>query len=270
MGKAELEILILVENKVYSSNLIAEHGLSFYLKYKGKKYLFDTGQGLAIINNARELNVDFNKLDGVFLSHGHYDHTGGLQKVLEVNPDLKVYGHPDIFRPMYSRRENYYKDVGFSMKREDIANFIPISKMTEIYSGIWLTGEIPGKIKPYSKFKTGSLSQLKDDYFKDDQSLVIETKKGLVVVLGCSHAGVINILKYINKKFADNIFAVIGGMHLKDMKKEKVEDIIDYLSDLDLKLLSPLHCTGIEVACQMQNRLGAKVKRASIGEKFVI
>ncbi len=270
MGKIELEVLIVVENKVNNRNLIAEHGLSFLLKYDGKDYLFDTGQGLAVIPNARALNINLNRLEGVFLSHGHDDHTGGLHKILRVNPGLKVYGHPDIFKPKYSRRDNKFKEIGFNMCRKDIDKFIPVSSLKEITDGLWLTGEIPERIKPSGNYKTGFKPELKDDYFQDDQSIVIETKQGLVVILGCSHAGVINILEYIKNKFDDKLYAVFGGMHLKDKKEERIIDIIDYLSDQDFKLLVPMHCTGIDVVSLMKERLGDKVKRGSTGKRFRI
>jgi len=111
---------------------------------------------------------------------------------------------------------------------------------------------------------------MKDDYFKDDQSLVVETDKGLVVILGCSHAGVVNILEHVKNNFDDKIYAVLGGMHLKSEKKDKVMEIIDYLTALDAKLLVPMHCTGIEVVSLMKTRLGDKVKRGFTGKKFKI
>lgn len=284
MACGDLEIVLLVEDTVHKRGFMAEHGLSFWIRYGGDDYLFDTGQGLVLLHNATKMGIDLSKLVGVFLSHGHYDHTGGLKDLLNIVPDLKVYAHPGIFNPKYYQGDNELRETGIDIKRQAVPGFIPVEGVKEIADGIWVINQIPratGFEEIDSNFKVYKLSsgeelskfgpedELSVDDFTDDQSLFIETEKGLVVLVGCSHAGIVNILEYIRKVTEDkDIYAIIGGMHLIDAKEERINRTVDYLADLDFQLLVPLHCTGIGAVNQMINRLGERVRIAYTGDSF--
>lgn len=284
MACGNLEIVLLIEDTVHKRGFMAEHGLSFWIRYGGDDYLFDTGQGLVLLHNATKMRIDLSKLAGVFLSHGHYDHTGGLKDLLNIVSDLKIYAHPGIFNPKYYQGDNELRETGIDIKRQAVPGFIPVEGVKEIADGIWVINQIPratGFEEINSNFKVYKVSSgeelskfgledgLSVDDFTDDQSLFIETEKGLVVLVGCSHAGIVNILEYIRKVTEDkDIYAIIGGMHLIDAKEERINRTVDYLADLDFQLLVPLHCTGIGAVNQMINRLGERVRIAYTGDSF--
>jgi len=117
-------ITTLVENSVAQSGqaLLAEHGLSFYIEEGNRKILFDTGQNLVISNNARVLGIDLSQIDTVVLSHGHYDHSGGLKSILESNKDFTLYGHPDVFSPKVKKANGNYKYIGIPVEKNNIVN----------------------------------------------------------------------------------------------------------------------------------------------------
>jgi 7,8-dihydropterin-6-yl-methyl-4-(beta-D-ribofuranosyl)aminobenzene 5'-phosphate synthase len=267
-----VEIKIVVDNSVYKEKLLAEHGLSFWIKIGNKEFLFDTGQGLVLNNNLKELGINVDDLNGVLLSHGHYDHANGLKELLKARPDLKLYGHSDIFLPKYSKKNSGLINRGMNINRDYVENFSPVNKAREIEPGFWMTGEIAVDnqeeiVRPNYKVKEND--ELKLDQFKDDQASFIETKAGIVVLLGCSHSGVINTLEYIKKLTADQkIAAIIGGMHLIHADRERIDAIIDYLKELDFDLLVPLHCTGFKAAARLNSVFEDKVMAGGAGEKF--
>ena len=267
-----VEIQIVVENSVYKEKLLAEHGLAFWIKMGDKEYLFDTGQGLVLDNNLEELGLNINNLNGVLLSHGHYDHTNGLKWLLNARPDLKLYGHSDIFIPKYSQKNSGLLSKGMNITKNDVENFIPVNKAKEIEKGLWMTGEIAVDNREKilrADYKLKVDNELKVDQFKDDQALFIETEAGIVVLLGCSHSGVINTLKYIKKLTAGKrIAAIIGGMHLINADLARIDSIIDYLNKLDFDLLAPLHCTGFKAAARMNSVFKDKVVTGGVGKSF--
>ncbi|MFW6035984.1 MAG: MBL fold metallo-hydrolase [Halothermotrichaceae bacterium] len=268
--KSGFQITVISENKVYREKLLAEHGLSLWLKIYDKNYLFDTGQGLAVKYNLEQLEYDINNLDGIILSHGHYDHTGGLKQILKSNSEIPVYGHPDIFTPKYSGTN--LKGVDFSKK--DITNFIPVKSKTVIDDNLWLAGEVPMETefeKLNKKYKVKDGEKLKVDSFKDDQPLVIETPAGLVIISGCCHTGLVNNIKYI-KEISDNstIHAVIGGFHLKNADNERMAKTIEYLKKIQFDMIVPMHCTGLGFQNQLLDRFGEKVSLVSVGDSILL
>jgi 7,8-dihydropterin-6-yl-methyl-4-(beta-D-ribofuranosyl)aminobenzene 5'-phosphate synthase len=265
----ELELVVLVDDSVQGRNLLAEHGLSYWFRYRGKDYLFDTGQGQVLLANAKELNIDLKDLSAVFISHGHDDHTGGLNKILEINPEVDVYGHPDIFKQKFSGD----LEIGIRTEREDIINFYPIKDISQPCSGIWMTGEVPrnSKFEGLSeKYKTIEGDKLKIDEFKDDQTLFVETDKGYVILLGCSHSGIVNIINYIKEFIQEKkIYAIIGGLHLLNASQERIDKSVEYLAELDFKYIMPLHCTGLKAVHTMLNNIPEKVRMAYVGDRFI-
>ena len=144
----QITVTTLVENSVAQGgkSLLAEHGLSFYIEAGERRILFDTGQNLAITNNARVLGIDLNRIEAVVLSHGHYDHSGGLQSVLQVNRNFTLYGHPDVFSQKVKKTNGNYKYIGIPIEQSDLENSGVSLKLSrnpvEVAPGVTASGEI--------------------------------------------------------------------------------------------------------------------------------
>lgn len=267
----KLEVTILVENTVEKRKLLAEHGLSFYFKYNEQQYLFDTGQGEVLFSNAQKMGIDLEKINTVFLSHGHDDHTGGLKKLLEINPEVRVFAHSEIFLPKYKKTAAGLEFIGTELEKSQIKNFEAAETAIAAEAGVYNTGEIPAPRETYinPRYVVEKDGKEITDPFNDDTSLYIETESGIVILLGCSHKGVKNIINEIRAEIGDKkIAAVLGGMHLKRASRETLEDLIDYFKDLDFEILAPMHCTGREAAVKFKEAFGDRVQLASVGDKF--
>ena len=242
-------------NNVLPHPLVSEHGLSFWIEYAGKNILFDTGKTDVVIKNADMLDIDLSKTDIIVLSHGHYDHTGGLDKVLELAPDATVYLHPDAAKVRYSCYPNKQpKDISMPtnvcQKVGELAsknNVIYTTKPQLLHGKLMTTGAIP-RITDYEDvggpFYLDKKAQIPDT-LNDDQALYIELPKGLVVIVGCAHSGVINTLDAISTSTGQHeIYAVIGGMHLVNASPARIENTVEAFKKYDIQKIIPLHCTG--------------------------
>ncbi|GAB6137914.1 MBL fold metallo-hydrolase [Halanaerobaculum tunisiense] len=267
MNSQDLEIKILANDKVIKENLLAEHGLCFWIKYGKEEYLFDTGQGLVLQHNAEELGIDLNNLAGIILSHGHYDHGGGLNKLVKKGFNCKVYAHPQASKNKYSKHDEELVDRGINITKEDV-NFVSITSPLEVISGLWVTGEIP-RTNDWEqipkKYKIKLDDKVQQDYFQDDQAVFMETEQGVIVLLGCSHAGVVNTLEYIRELTSSPIQAIIGGMHLINADGDRISKTVEYLKDLNPELVMPLHCTGFVATEQLIEVLGPTVELGKLG-----
>lgn len=215
-------LTILCENSVGAPfGVIGEHGFACFVETESGNYLFDTGQGFGIVPNAAALKKDLGSIQSVLISHGHYDHTGGLPAVLKIKGPTDVFGHPDMFRDRVWSSGNQTRFVGMPFKKGYLeslgATFRLDVKMVEIGPGVFLTGEIP-RNTPFEKGDAhmtamdASGKTIHPDPLNDDLSLIVQTENGLVLVLGCAHAGMINIIEYVLDKMADDrIYAIIGA-----------------------------------------------------------
>lgn len=221
----------------------AEHGLSILLEYDGYRLLFDTGAGSVLPGNCRAMNVDLAGLDGVILSHGHRDHTGGLFHL----PPMPIWHAAGIAGPHYSHHPG--KPVRTLTLPENCCAFLEkcqcheINEFTEIVPGVFLTGPIP-RVSGEDcggPFFT-DLQGVEKDFIPDEQALLI--KEG-ILIQGCCHAGVINTLEYCRNEHPEiPIHTVIGGLHLLLASEERLKQTADYFRNSGIKTLYLLHCTG--------------------------
>jgi len=270
---ADGKITVVVENTAGGRGLLGEHGLSFWIELSGKHVLFDTGQGHVLLSNARRLGIRFDHIDAVALSHGHYDHTGGLGDVLRNSRATTVYAHPAAFEAKYARNaDGIARDVGMPGLDEemirDMAEVVLVEGPTEVCSGLYLTGPVP---------RTTDFEDTGGDFFKDqtckepdqlvdDQAAFIETQVGTVVVLGCAHAGVINTLRHV-QALTDNgpIHTLIGGMHLVHAGTERMDKTVAELRRLDVKRLLPCHCTGMAAIARLWQEFPGRCDACHVG-----
>jgi 7,8-dihydropterin-6-yl-methyl-4-(beta-D-ribofuranosyl)aminobenzene 5'-phosphate synthase len=272
----KFRVTTLVDNSVSlsGSQLIGEHGLSFYIESEDKRILFDTGQNLALAHNAQMLDIDLSRIDAVVISHGHYDHTGGLEHLLKMNTAFSLYAHPDIFDDkLRSRKSGAYKKIGIPLNKNIFGNtdvLLRLSKdAAEIVPGVSISGEIPQENdfeSIESQFFVQRGGEIIADPLADDQAVILDTEKGLVVLLGCSHRGVINTLNHVARLFPENkLHAIIGGLHLGKASDDKLQKIIDHLSGFEIEKIGVSHCTGTKATLALFERFKDKVFMNSVG-----
>lgn len=270
------KLTILVDNVVPGkSRFLGEHGFSLLLETDDGNWLFDTGRGGAIAHNAVAAQKDLRRLTGVVLSHSHADHTGGLPAVLAYHHRIPVYAHEELFAERYRLKPDGQQQFsGIPFKRSYIekmgAELIFNTAPHEVAPGIHLTGVVPRT----SGFEAGDQGgrylerdgQAVPDIIADDQSLVLNTPGGYVVVLGCAHAGLINILSHIFQTFGEQpIQAVIGGTHLEYVEDAQLDKTIEALAAFAVSRLVPAHCTGISAAVRLAQKLPGCVRFSHVG-----
>jgi 7,8-dihydropterin-6-yl-methyl-4-(beta-D-ribofuranosyl)aminobenzene 5'-phosphate synthase len=271
------KITVLCENTVPSPGLLGEHGFAAYVETPEATILFDTGQGFGLIQNSLRLQKDLHKVTQVVLSHGHFDHTGGLLAFLGVHGPCEIVAHPDVlaerFRWMPVGQEEKPVSIGFPWREAYVtsrgARFKWQTAFTEIAPKTFVTGEVPRQ----TAFETGDAKFVVrhegnwvGDAFLDDYSLALQTPKGLVVLLGCAHAGLINILEHITKQTGeDRIYAILGGTHLGFSPREQLEKTIDELKRFQVKHLAVSHCTGQSPIARLAAECGEGFAFAPVG-----
>ncbi|MDN5347225.1 MAG: 7,8-dihydropterin-6-yl-methyl-4-(beta-D-ribofuranosyl)aminobenzene 5-phosphate synthase [Clostridia bacterium] len=273
----EVLLTVLVENTTEQRGLLAEHGFAVLVEAGGKKILFDTGAGRALLPNAEALGVDLKSVDVVVLSHGHYDHTGGLKAFLEVHNPVDIYAHPDVFRERYrveTGKEPRY--IGIPWGKEELAawgaHFHLQETPVNLAEGVSLTGFIP-RLTEYetvsNAFQIRSGDGFERDIIPDDQALVIHSQAGLVVLLGCAHAGLINTLRYVQSITGEKkICAVLGGTHLRGAGEERIARTLEALRDFGLDKIGVSHCTGFPASFAFYQVFGKRFFRLPVGTKF--
>ena len=271
----KFKVTTLCENNIGhgSQNLIGEHGLSFYIEAENRRILFDTGQNLGIANNAEVLGIDLSRIDTVVLSHGHYDHSSGLKSLLDCNTDFTLCAHPDVFSPKVRGAGDDHKYIGIPVDRNALEqkgvkiqlDQDPVS----LAPGITTTGTIPlsNEFEAVgSEFHLKNGDEFTADTLADDRALILDTAKGLVVLLGCSHRGVINTLSHVIQVAGRNtIHAILGGLHLGKASDEKLANIIDHLHTFGLDKIGVGHCTGPKAFVALANAFGDKVFLNTVG-----
>jgi len=262
-----IRVRSVVENTALpGSDFRAEHGMSWHIETPDGQLLFDTGaSGDVMLHNAALFGIDWHTLDAVALSHAHYDHTGGLRHLFtQTRPAIPLYAHADLFRERYDKT----RGVGMATPRDELAACADLrlsAGPAEMLPGIWTTGEITDRSffegrSASHQIKTDDGSGWLPDPYRDDVSLVLHTEQGLVVLLGCGHAGLLNILAQVKQQFEGNIIAVAGGTHLMSADDTMLQQAITELATTyGSPRLYPCHCTGERAFNALKGAFGDRV-----------
>jgi len=277
------KITILCENRTcITEGITGEHGFCALIEKNGEKLLLDTGQGLSLISNAKTLDIRLDNISKIVLSHGHYDHTRGLEKLPPQENQVLIYAHPDVFANKYSVKKDsngdIYKFIGIRQTKEDLeaglnARFVFTTRFTPITDQVFFSGEIP-RITDFETSDSRLLVKDKDGYqpdqLLDDASLLIETQSGPVILTGCAHSGIVNVMEHFSQQTGHKtFFAIIGGTHLGFLKSlDQLEKTMDAFDRFQVQKLAVSHCTGNEAAAACYHRFKDRFAFANAGWKI--
>lgn len=272
-----VRITILVDNYVARRGLLAEHGWACWIERPDCRVLFDTGQGTALLHNARRLGIRLETADAIVLSHGHYDHTGALAAMLDTLPGARVFAHPAALQEKYAGNpDGTTRSVGMPVEalaseRRLAERLTPTTGPTEVAPGVFATGEVPR----VEAFEAGNGHFFRDaaarhtDELPDDQALVIQSDAGPAVILGCAHAGPVNTLKHVATLTHDAApVLVVGGMHLHSANTQRLAATIAARAVQRVGTLVPSHCTGLNAFAYLRQHLGERCRPAGVGAVF--
>jgi len=274
----QLRITTLSENTAAKSDVLAEWGLSILVETEDLSILMDTGATISVPHNADALGIDLATVDRIVLSHGHYDHTGGLRGVLSKTGKAEVIAHPDIWAAKYARRAERERYVGIPFSQQELealgASFTLSRDPVWISENIVTTGEIP-MITEYEEIDPNVYAkvdgELIPDPILDDRALIVKTDVGLVVVLGCSHRGIINTLYHAREVTGvETIHTVVGGTHLISASEERILLTAAALKELGVKRVGASHCTGLPAAALLARELGDIFFYSNVGTSITI
>jgi len=274
-----VRVTILADNAA-APPFLAEHGFSAFVEARGADgrewaVLFDLGRG-TLFANADACGIDLSRAAEIALSHGHYDHTDALSEFLARYPDARVHASSGVYRDHYSLRTGTCRSIGLSAESRAALSrdgrFVPVVVQTSIADGaIALIGDIPRAhpLEIPSPLLFDDLGCSVPDAVPDELFLVADTPRGLVILTGCCHAGLINTCERARSAFPKRpIDAVIGGFHLAGVSCERLEATAAYLEGAGVRLVVPCHCTGEEETVWLKSRLGERVAPGSCGKKF--
>jgi 7,8-dihydropterin-6-yl-methyl-4-(beta-D-ribofuranosyl)aminobenzene 5'-phosphate synthase len=272
----QLKVTIL--STMLADDGIGEWGFAALVEADGRKLLVDTGaRPDTVLSNLRDLKIDLTSVRDVVITHYHDDHIGGLMTLRTAmkprNGEAlsRAHGSTGLFysRPLANGGEGNQMIVIRPRYEATGAQFVEHDGAAEILPGVWVTGPIPRKFSERNWSGSGTVSTpagVVEDTVPEDQSVVVNTADGLVVVTGCGHAGIVNIMTAVDAQFAHRpIAAIIGGVHLFAAKDEQVDWTADQMKHFGVKYLIGAHCTGIESLYRMRNRIGLTRQTAVVG-----
>lgn len=266
-----MKLTVLVDNNTYIDEYyFGEPAVSYYIEDEDKHILFDVGYSDIFLRNAEAMGIDLSKVTHVVLSHGHNDHTRGLQFLQEKvgMRDKKLIAHPACFWPKcYEGLQ-----VGAPYSEQEmrlIADYMPCKTTYRITENLIFLGEIPRENSFENRTSIGMYEEngkWKDDYLIDDTAVVYKVERGIFIITGCSHSGICNIIEYAKKVCGDDrILGVLGGFHLLK-QNEQLEKTIEYLQECQIEMLYPCHCVSLQAKAKMMEKMA--VTEVGVGMKL--
>jgi len=266
-----MKIHILVDNNTLIDRYFqGEPGVSYYIEDENTNILFDAGYSEIFINNARKMQLDLYNIDYIVISHGHIDHTWGLVPLMRLQTEAVIEGL-DYKRPGFVSHPEALDSKFF--QEEAIGSIISSNKLEKHYEMLltrepyWLTDEIERKNDFEGKDAIGKYEKdgmMKKDYVKDDSALVYKSSEGLVIITGCSHAGICNIVDYAKKVCEEErIVDIIGGFHLLDPEQAVLEKTVEFFRDLKPDIIHACHCTDLKSKIELSKAV--EIEEVGVG-----
>lgn len=265
-----MKVIVLVDNSAKrDSHLLAEHGLSLHIECDNLRLIFDTGDTDIYLKNAEKMGIDLSEVDFIALSHNHYDHVGGVKYFPLQNRRVKLVAQEHAFYP----RATYCNDLS----RPDIIERFDVltvdSDPFDLSENLVFLGSIPcfnnfEKRKNFGKVILPS-GKYTDDFCKDDSALMYKSSEGIVVITGCSHSGMCNIIQYAiilaKKKWGmSKVKTIVGGLHLINSDSDLLVNITDFLKNNEISEIYPCHCTDLKTKISL-TKAGFRVNEVSAG-----
>jgi len=273
-----VKLTVLSENTSVSDAFESEHGLSIDIETAGQHILFDTGAGSAFQRNAEKLGVDLATVDLLVISHGHYDHGGGLRIFLEVNSRATIYLHKQAFEAHYSKRAEGVADIGLDQTLPSNERFVFCDDQVVIDENIEVFSCVTAK-RLFPSCNATLLMKRGDDFVPDDfaheQNLVIQQNGKTMLIAGCAHKGIVNIVDACKDRLGQYPDYVVGGFHLSGSggNRSEAPDVVDaigeYLASTPSRYYT-CHCTGTENFQRLRRILGEKIQYLSTGDRISI
>jgi len=272
-----VQIAILVDDTTSCDSVRAEHGLSVLLSGPGRKVLFDAAsRGDTLLANAAAMGVDLGEIDSVVLSHGHYDHTGGLAAAAAGRSGLKIYAHPSAWRRRWVEQPGKpLKEVSCPHSLEGLvqrsAAFHPVDGPQKLEDWLVLSGPVGGPKHGREVFVVSRGSEMVVDGFEDEIFCLLRGERGWAVMTGCCHRGLKNTLRsarFLSR--GEPIVAVFGGLHLKSANHEDLQTAAEALADAGRPEVYPCHCTGDGAVKFLAEKMPGKVHPLNAGKRVVI
>ncbi len=259
-------ITTLMDNHALSgSSLVAEHGFSCLVELPHTTVLLDTGTTGAFVENARLLGKDLSKVKHIVISHGHYDHAGGLCPFWEQEEHARpvLWTGKGFMDPKYSVKDNEHRYTGIDFDQQYIESHdIPwrtvTEDMVEIENGVWVVTNFERthkieKLNSHFQVVRDGIEVL--DEFHDEVMLVVQSSKGLVLIVGCSHPGILNMVCTVRSRFLSHIYALIGGIHLVHASEERIDEVVSTLDSFGIDRIGVSHCTGDEASLKLSQAI---------------
>ena len=266
-------VTVLIDNTAIDSSLATEHGLSVHIRLaNGQQWLWDTGQSAALLNNAATLGIDLAASAGVALSHGHYDHTGGISPLVEHTGFAgTIVGNPVLDQERFVLKQGEaIRSIGLP-PGTTLPRFSPVEYTALLARGLTFVSTIERDPEHFSATAHFFLDRDGEypDPVQDDACLVLETADGPVVILGCCHSGLANTLIALRERLGHTAFnGVMGGMHLNNAPQWAMEESLQTLEEFGVQWIAPGHCTGREAIVELARRFSGRVLPYGAGAVF--